>query len=140
MILVGCVSAIGDRLLTLHIYTGTAYEVAVCMERVAFTPSTELESSTTQSILFYSIPIPNRHLLANFALYHRLPPLKSQIRHLTAVAQAPPTSLDSSHNLIKDLSTAAQKIEADLHVAKAELHQALAREKLIHEKPASTVD
>ena len=62
-------------------------------------------------------------------LRHRPPPLRSHIGHLTSAAQVPPPSLDDSHNLIKDLSAAAQKMEADLHVAKAELHQALTREK-----------
>ena len=62
-------------------------------------------------------------------LRYRPPPLRSHIGHLTAAAQVPPSSLDDSHNLIMDLRAATQKMEADLHVAKAELHQALTHEK-----------
>ena len=97
---------------------------------MVFTPSTEPEPSATQkySLLFRAHPEspPPREL---HSLHHHPPPLRSHIGHLTAAAQVPPPSLDDSHNLIKDLSAAAQKMEADLHVAKAELHQALVREK-----------
>ena len=56
--------------------------------------------------------------------------LNSQIEHLTAASRAPPLLLDRSHNLIKELGTAAEKIGPDLRVAKAKFHQPPTRWKL----------
>ena len=90
-------------------------------------------SNPKYSLLFRAHPEspPPRELCP---LPHRPPPLRSHIGHLTAAAQVPPPSLDDSHNLIKYLSAAAQKMEAERHVA--ELHQALNRETAAHRSRA----
>ena len=87
---------------------------------VEFTPSIELESSATQSTLYFSIPTSNHHLHANFALFATVPHLLVLRLNTSLLLLREPPPFNDSHNLIKGLSAAVRKMEADLHVAEAE--------------------
>ena len=90
---------------------------------VVFTPSIGLESSATQSALYFSVPTPNRHLYANFALFAIIP-------HLSVLRLDTSLLMLELHLLHWMMATgpyrepAAQKTGAGLDAAGTQLHKA----------------